>query len=71
AEGYARDLIRSIQDTRKSEGLNVGDRISLTLTVPAERIAAVEAHRDLIAGEVLATSLTVLTGEEAIEVVRA
>jgi len=71
AEGYARDLIRSIQDTRKSDGLNVGDRIALTLTVPADRVAAVETHRDLIAGEVLATSLTVLTGEDAIEVAKA
>ena len=35
AEGYARDLIRAIQDQRKAEGLNVGDRITLVLTVPA------------------------------------
>jgi len=71
AEGYGRDLIRSIQDTRKAEGLNVGDRIALTLTVSPDRIAAVEAHRDLIAGEVLATSLTVSPGEDAIEVAKA
>jgi len=63
AEGYARDLVRAIQDQRKAEGLNVGDRISLTLTVPADRVPAVEAHRDLIAGEVLATSLTVERGD--------
>ncbi len=71
AEGYARDLIRSIQDARKSKGLNVADRIALTLTVPAERIAAVEAHRDLIAGEVLATSFDVTVGDDAIRLVKA
>ncbi|MDN4473509.1 isoleucine--tRNA ligase [Demequina zhanjiangensis] len=71
AEGYARDLIRAIQDERKAAGLNVGDRIALTLTVPAERAAAVETHRDLIAGEVLATSVSVTEGEQAIAVAKA
>jgi isoleucyl-tRNA synthetase len=63
AEGYARDLVRAIQDQRKAEGLNVGDRITLVLTLPQERVAAVEVHLDLIAREVLATSLTVEAGE--------
>ncbi len=71
AEGYARDLIRSIQDARKAAGLNVGDRIVLGLTVPAERVAAVETHRELIAAEVLATTLTVAAGDEAIDVAKA
>ncbi len=72
AEGYARDLVRSIQDHRKAEGLNVGDRISLVLTVTQDRVAAVETHLDLIAHEVLATSLTVEAGDaQAIEVARA
>ena len=71
AEGYARDLIRSIQDARKAAGLNVGDRIVLGLTVPAERVAAVEAHHELIAAEVLATTLTVAAGDEAIDVAKA
>ena len=71
AEGFARDLIRAIQDERKAAGLNVGDRIALSLTVPAERVPAVEAHRDLIAGEVLATSLDVTAGNQAIAVAKA
>jgi isoleucyl-tRNA synthetase len=72
AEGYARDLVRAIQDQRKAEGLNVGDRIALVLTVPEDRVAAVEAHLDLIAREVLATSLTVEAGEsQGIAVARA
>ncbi len=70
AEGYARDLIRAIQDTRKAEGLDVSDRIVLTLTVPAERVAAVETHRGLISSEVLAEELSVTAGEQAVTVAR-
>jgi len=63
AEGFARDLIRTIQDERKNAGLNVGDRIALTLTVPGERVAAVKTHEELIAREVLATSFEVREGD--------
>ncbi|WP_062076539.1 isoleucine--tRNA ligase [Demequina globuliformis] len=54
AEGYARDLIRTVQDTRKAQDLNVSDRIVLSLTVPAERVHAVQAWAALIASETLA-----------------
>ena len=64
AEGFARDLIRQIQDERKNAGLNVSDRIRLTVTVPAARAAAVEAHRDLIAREVLAVHVETVEGAE-------
>ncbi|APE34104.1 isoleucine--tRNA ligase [Nocardia mangyaensis] len=57
AEGWARDLIRDLQETRKSHGLDVSDRITVTLEVPAERLAWAKTHRDLIAGEILATAL--------------
>lgn len=71
AEGFARDLIRAIQDERKNAGLNVSDRIALSVTVPAERVAAVEVHSELIAREVLAVSVDVHEGSQAIEVARA
>ena len=62
AEGYARDLIRLIQDERKNSGLNVGDRIVLTAHVPLEHVPAVETHKDLISREVLATTFEVTPG---------
>ncbi|WP_280334671.1 isoleucine--tRNA ligase [Nocardia wallacei] len=58
AEGWARDLIRDLQETRKSLGLDVSDRITLVLDVPAAHKQWAETHRDLIAGEVLASTLT-------------
>ena len=58
AEGYARDVVRAVQDARKAAGLQVSDRIVLTLDVPAEQLAAVEPHRDFIAAETLAPSST-------------
>ena len=63
AEGLARDVIRAVQQARKDAGLEVSDRIALALTADDVAVAAIETHRDLIAGEVLATSLTVTTGE--------
>jgi isoleucyl-tRNA synthetase len=59
AEGYARDVVRAVQDARKAADLVVTDRIRLTLGVPAEHRAAVDAHRDFIARETLATEVVV------------
>ena len=63
AEGYARDVVRAVQDERKNAGLHVADRIALTLTVPAEKLPAVEAHREMIAHETLARALEIVSGE--------
>ena len=69
AEGWARDLIRDLQETRKNQGLEVSDRISVVLDVPAERAEWAATHRDLIAGEILATALTFGdAGAEAAEI---
>jgi isoleucyl-tRNA synthetase len=56
AEGWAKDRIRELQELRKSLGLDVSDRISVVMSVPAERADWATTHRDLIAGEILATS---------------
>ncbi|WP_127128417.1 isoleucine--tRNA ligase [Georgenia sp. SYP-B2076] len=62
AEGYARDVVRAVQDERKAAGLYVADRIRLDLVVPADKVAAVQTHRDLIASETLALELSVAPG---------
>ncbi|HEV3462993.1 MAG TPA: DUF5915 domain-containing protein, partial [Actinomycetota bacterium] len=56
-EGLARDLVRAVQDLRKSAGLDVADRIELAVKAGGEVAAAVAAHRDHLLGETLATSL--------------
>jgi isoleucyl-tRNA synthetase len=57
AEGWARDLIRDLQEARKDAGLDVSDRIRATLSVPPDRLAWAQRHRELIAGEILAVEL--------------
>lgn len=59
AEGYARDVVRAVQDARKAAGLQVGDRIVLSLDVPRERVADVQEHEEFIARETLATRVVV------------
>ncbi|MCR5495699.1 MAG: isoleucine--tRNA ligase [Treponema sp.] len=55
-EGYVRDLIRGIQNLRKESGLNVTDRIKLTVSGDSDLQAAYDMFADFISGEVLASS---------------
>ena len=61
-EGVARELVHAIQGERRDAGLDVSDRIALTLEGDAETMAAARAHEAYIAGEVLATSVTLGEG---------
>ncbi|TVQ17445.1 MAG: isoleucine--tRNA ligase [Spirochaetaceae bacterium] len=56
-EGYVRDLIRHVQNVRKESGLDVTDRIRLTLAGSAEVRAAVDANEEYLMGETLSVSL--------------
>ena len=57
-EGMVREIVRAVQDQRKTSGLNVEDRISLTLGGDEELLDAVRAHEEYLTGEVLATSIS-------------
>ncbi|HEX6630370.1 MAG TPA: isoleucine--tRNA ligase, partial [Gemmatimonadaceae bacterium] len=58
-EGLARELVSRVQRMRKDAGLEVSDRIRLWLAGDAGPLAAVEAHRAWMAGEVLARELVI------------
>jgi isoleucyl-tRNA synthetase len=58
AEGWAREIVHAVQGARKNAGLEVSDRIELTLDGDTELLAAARAHERYIAGEVLATSVS-------------
>lgn len=54
AEGIARDVVRLIQQARKDAGLNVSDRVALTLQVPADAVPAIDSHAEYIKEQTLA-----------------
>jgi isoleucyl-tRNA synthetase len=56
-EGLAREVVHAVQSARKNAGLDVEDRISLTLAGDEELLAAAREHQDYVVGETLATSL--------------
>ncbi|RMF44288.1 MAG: isoleucine--tRNA ligase [Planctomycetota bacterium] len=59
-EGYARDLVRYIQDLRKQNNCQFTDRIVVFLqTDAAEVLEAIRENQDYIAGETLATELRI------------
>ncbi|NTU84338.1 MAG: isoleucine--tRNA ligase [Chloroflexales bacterium] len=72
-EGAARDLVRSVQDARKSAGLAISDRIALYLASESEGdllAQTVAAWGDYLRGETLATSLSVGPAPEGAHVER-
>ena len=57
-EGYARDMVRLIQQARKEAGLHMTDRIHLRLRLSETLARALETHSDYIKEQVLAASLS-------------
>ncbi|MGV9366836.1 isoleucine--tRNA ligase [Amycolatopsis sp. NPDC003731] len=58
AEGLVRDLVRVVQQARRDAGLDVADRIALTVDAPDDVVAAARTHEEFLASETLATSVT-------------
>jgi len=58
AEGLARDIVRAVQEARKTEDLVVTDRISLSLDLSEEGVAAVRAMETYVSEQTLATSIS-------------
>jgi isoleucyl-tRNA synthetase len=56
-EGLARDFIRLVQVARKDAGLNVSDRIKITVSGGEAGWAAIAAHLDTVKAETLAVSI--------------
>ncbi|WP_086847452.1 isoleucine--tRNA ligase [Amycolatopsis kentuckyensis] len=58
AEGLVRDLVRVVQQARRDAGLDVADRIALTVDAPADVVEAARTHEEFLASETLSTSVT-------------
>jgi isoleucyl-tRNA synthetase len=54
----ARDLVRVVQQARRAAGLDVADRIALTLEVPGDVEPAARTHESFLASETLAESVS-------------
>lgn len=53
-EGWAREIVHAVQSARRSAGLDISDRIELTLDGDHQLLAAAREHQDYLAGETLA-----------------
>jgi isoleucyl-tRNA synthetase len=63
AEGLARDTIRTIQQARKDAGLDVSDRISLTVSGNSDVLQAIRAHETLVCAETLSLEIKLIESE--------
>ncbi|HEX2070019.1 MAG TPA: isoleucine--tRNA ligase [Thermoleophilaceae bacterium] len=62
-EALAREIVHAIQNARKDAGLEVQDRIALTLWGDDALLEAVRAHEPYVTGETLATSIELAPSE--------
>jgi isoleucyl-tRNA synthetase len=62
-EGLARDLVRQIQQARKSADLHVTDRIELYIELNSSCASAISSYKSYIAEQTLAKSITVTSND--------
>ena len=63
-EGVARELVNRIQNIRKSSGLEITDKIKITLSKNPQTDDAVNEYKDYICNQVLGTSLKLIDNVE-------
>ena len=68
AEGLANDALRFIQDTRKTAGLEVSDRIVLTYAADPALAIAIDQHKKRIMRDALIVDMQVGDGEYDTEI---
>ena len=61
-EGLAREVMRKIQMARKAADFQLDDQIHLELSLDGSLLEAAEAHKEMLAAETLAKSVTFLGG---------
>jgi isoleucyl-tRNA synthetase len=61
-EGYAREVVSRLQNLRKESGLNVTDRIKISVACDDELREAIATHTSYINGETLGTTLEFVSG---------
>jgi isoleucyl-tRNA synthetase len=64
AEGLARDVVRAVQQARKDAGLDVSDRIRLTLEATDDVLVAVANHSELVKSETLTLELETVSNSD-------
>jgi len=57
AEGLARELVHHLQALRKAKDFDVSDRVTLAWKADGDLAAAIAAHADYVAGELLAVRM--------------
>jgi isoleucyl-tRNA synthetase len=64
-EGLAREVVHAVQAARKAAGLDVSDRIVLSLAGDEVILGAVRAHQDYVGAETLATTVAFDDGADS------
>ncbi len=65
AEGWAREIVHSVQAARREAGFEVSDRIALVFGGDEELLSAARAHQRYLAGETLAVDVGYGLGDGA------
>jgi isoleucyl-tRNA synthetase len=63
-EGLARELARKLNDLRKASGLEISDRVRVTMWADDQLADAARHHERWIAGEVLAEAWDIAEGNQ-------